>query len=99
VCAYGAGYRAHQLLPAHGGRCAEALYRIEAAARLDTGCATTRARVRDLCLLATRRGGASPWWQGGARRVALVRPAGGLPYRSTGTGQGTAGQERGDRAG
>ena len=57
------------------------------------------AEIRDLGLLAARRGRAPARGQGRARRAALVGPPGGLPHRGAGPGEGAAGEERGDRAG
>ena len=61
--------------------------------------ARAAAEVRDLRLLAARRGRAPALRPGGARRPALVRPPRGLPHRGAGPGQGADGQEHGHRAG
>ena len=58
-----------------------------------------RPQVRDLRLLAAVRGRAPAVRAGRPGRAALVRPAGGLPYRGARPGQGADGEERGDRAG
>ena len=61
--------------------------------------AAAAAALRDLRLLAARRGRASALRPGRARRPALVRPAAGFPHRGARPGQGAAGQERRHRAG
>ena len=65
----------------------------------DRGPARAKTLLRDLGLLAPRRGRAPALRQGGARGPALVRPAAGLSHRGPGAGQGPAGQERRHRAG
>ena len=55
--------------------------------------------VRDLRVLDALRGRAPARRQGGARRPALVRPAGGLPHRGAGPRQGADGEEHRHRAG
>ncbi len=65
----------------------------------DSRAARAATDVRDLRVLDTLRGRAPARRQGGARRPALVRPAGGLPYRGAGPGQGADGQEHRHRAG
>ena len=55
------------------------------------------AEVRDLRLLAPAGGGAPAVRPGGARRAALVGPAGGLPHRGPRAGEGAGGEERGHR--
>ena len=61
--------------------------------------AGTQADVRDLRLLDALRRRAHARRQGRARRLALVRPPGGLPHRSAGAGQGADGEEHRDRPG
>ena len=63
------------------------------------GPARAEADVRDLRLLAALRRRAPARRQGRARRLALVRPAGGFPHRGAGARQGADGQEHGHRAG
>ena len=58
--------------------------------------AAAPADVRDLGVLAPRRGRAPPGWAGGPRRAALERPPGGLPHRGARAHEGPDGQERGD---
>ena len=58
-----------------------------------------RGRLRDLRLCALCRGRPSARRQGGARRAALVRSAGGFPYRGPGPDEGADGQECGHRPG
>ena len=53
--------------------------------------ARATAQVRDLRVLTPAGGGAPAVRPGGARRPALVRPAGGLPHRGTRSGQVPAG--------
>ena len=55
--------------------------------------------VRDLRLLAARRGRAPARRPGRARRPALVGPPRGLPHRDPRPDEGADGQERADRAG
>ena len=61
--------------------------------------AAAPAAVRDLRLLAARRGRAPARRQGGARRHPLVGPARGLPHRDPGPDEGADGEERRHRAG
>ena len=61
--------------------------------------AAAAADVRDLRLLAARRGRAPARRHGRPRRAALVGPAGGLPHRDPRAGEGADGQERRHRAG
>ena len=63
------------------------------------GAAEAAADVRDLGVLAARRGRAPAHGQGGARRPALVRPARGLPHRDPRPDEGAERQEHADRAG
>ena len=65
----------------------------------DPGPAAAAAAVRDLRLLAARRGRAPARRRGRPGRAALVRPAGGLPHRGARADEGAAGEERRDRAG
>jgi glutamate dehydrogenase len=60
---------------------------------------TAAAQVRDLRLLPSCRGGASPVRPGGPRRPALVGPPRGFPDRGPGPGQSAGGQERRHRPG
>ena len=61
--------------------------------------ARAAAEVRDLRLLAARRGRAPALRLGRARRPALVRPPRRLPHRDPRPGQGADGEEHRDRAG
>ena len=63
------------------------------------GLPRAEAAVRDLRLLAALRRHPPARRQGGARRAALVGPAGRLPHRGAGPGEGADGEEHRDRAG
>ena len=63
------------------------------------GCPLPRPQLRDLRLLAARRGRAPARRHGRPRRAALVGPARGLPHRGARPDEGADGQERRDRAG
>ena len=89
----------HQLLPARRRRPAEAADRLQVRQPQARRPAAAAAALRDLRLLAARRGRASALRQGRARRHPLVRPAAGFPHRGARPRQGAAGQERRDRAG
>ena len=65
----------------------------------DRRSAAPEAEVRDLRLLAARRGRPPARRQGRPRRHALVGPPRGLPHRGPRSDEGADGQERGDRAG
>ncbi len=95
---------AHVVLPAAGAdrgrrRAAEVVRGVQARPAGDPRPPGAPAAVRDIRVLASVRGRASAIRRGGARRAALVGPAGGLPDRGAGSGQGADGEERGHRAG
>ncbi|SVJ68380.1 Uncharacterised protein [Klebsiella pneumoniae] len=93
------GDPADQLLPARRQRPEQELLQLQVQPEGHSGAAQAGAQVRDLRLLAARRGRAPARRQGGSRRLALVGPRGRLPHRGARPGQGPAGEERGDRAG
>jgi len=78
---------------------AEVLPRGQARPRPGPRPAGAEAEVRDLRVLAARRGRAPALRSGRAWRPALVGPPLGLPHGDPRPGQGTGGQERGHRAG
>ena len=82
---------------ADGGR--QVLHLAQARARRDPRPARAAAEVRDLRLLAARRGRAPALRRGRPRRPALVRPPRRLPHRGPRPGQGADGEEHRDRAG
>ena len=78
----------------------EALLLLQVASFGYPGCSAAGAVVRNISCTRPRVEGVH--LRGGTRRprrAALVRSAGGFPYRGAGPGQGAAGQERGDCAG
>ena len=80
-----------------GGPHAYMSFKLEPSAIPDLPAAA--AEVRDLRLLAARRGRAPALRPGGPRRPALVGPARRLPHRGARPGQGADGEEHRDRAG
>ena len=92
------GDAAHQLLPARRQRL-QALPVVQARPLATALAAAAAPAVRDLRLLAARRGRAPARRQGGSRRAALVGPPGGLPHGGPRADEGADGQERRDRAG
>ena len=96
------GHAPHQLLPARSrgpGRRPAPLHLAQARAVRHPRPAGAAAVVRDLRLLAARRGRPPALRLGGARRAALVGPTRRLPDRGARPGQGADGQEHRDRAG
>ncbi len=81
-----------------GGRPAEVALLLQARPVAAPVAAAAAAALRDLRLLTAHRGGAPARRQGGSGRLALVRPARGLPHRGAWPDEGPDGQERGDRA-
>ena len=95
----GPRHRAHQLLPDRRRRRAEALPVVQARRQEGAPAAGAEAALRDLGVLAARRGAAPARRAGGARRHPLVGPQAGLPHRDPRPDEGADGQERGHRAG
>ena len=94
------GHAAHQLLAARrGGPAAKPFLSFKFDPSQGARPARAQADVRDLRLLAALRRRAPARRQGRARRPALVGPAGGLPHRGAGPGEGADGEERRHRAG
>ena len=77
----------------------EAVSRLQARPGAAPDAAAAAAALRDLRLLAARRGRPSARRQGRARRAALVRSPRGLPHRDPRADEGADGQERADRPG
>ncbi len=93
------GDPAHQLLPGRRRRCRPFVHCLQVRPAGDPGPPAAAPVLRDLGVLAARRGRAPALRLGRPRWSALERSAGGLPHRDPRPGQGAGGQERGDRAG
>ena len=91
--------RPHQRLPERCRRQGSPVPVVQARFVTDPGAAAAAAAVRDLRLLAARRGGAPARRPSRPRRDPLVGPARGLPHRGPRADEGPDGQERTDRAG
>ena len=97
----GAGDAAHQLLPRrrrHRSAVAARLPVVQAGPVQAGHAAPPAPALRDLRLLAARRGHPPARRQGRARRDPLVGPPRGLPHRGAGADEGPDGQERAHRS-
>ena len=93
-----AGDAADQPLPARRGRRTQAVPVVQARSRAGAAAARSAPALRDLRLLAARRGRAPARRRGRPRRPALVRSPRGLPDGDPRPDEGADGQERADRA-
>ena len=93
-----AGDAADQPLPARRGRRTQAVPVVQARSRAGAAAARSAPALRDLRLLAARRGRAPARRRRRPRRPALVRSPRGLPDGDPRPDEGADGQERPDRA-
>ena len=89
---------ADERLPARSRRAPSAVAQLQARPGQGPRPAAAQADVRDLGVLAARRGRAPARRTSRPRRPALVGPHGGLPHRGARPDEGPDGEERGDRA-